>query len=351
MKTTPLNNNHKELSAKMIDFGGWEMPINYGSQIAEHNAVRTDVGMFDVSHMCVVDVKGAESKDFLRILIANDVEKLYPSKALYSCMLNDTAGVIDDLIVYFVAENEYRMVINSATTEKDIAWINSKSEVFDVSVTQRQDLAIIAVGGPNARTNVYEAIPGTKEMCEHLKPFEFAVVGSLFIARTGYTGEDGFELILPNASAPFTWQMLVEAGVTPCGLGARDTLRLEAGMSLYGNEMDETISPYEAALDWTVDMKDSTRAFIGKSALAESELTIRGVVLEAKGVLRAHQVIHTDAGMGEITSGTFSPTMKTSIAMVRMPKVATTASVEIRGSEVPLRIVKLPFVRNGKILV
>lgn len=351
MKTTPLHAKHLEAGAKMIDFGGWDMPIHYGSQIAEHNAVRSDAGMFDVSHMCIVDVAGMGSYDFLRTLIANDIKKLYPSKALYSCMLNEEGGVIDDLIVYFVADHNYRLVINSATAKKDIEWINAQAQDFEVSVNVRDDLAIIAVQGPNARAKVYEAIPGVEEMCNALKPFEFAVVGSLFIARTGYTGEEGFEIMLPAASAPFTWQMLLEQGVAPCGLGARDTLRLEAGMSLYGHEMDETITPLEAALDWTVDTKDEERNFIGKAALTPSTQTIKGVVLEGKGVLRADQVVQTDAGEGIITSGTFSPTLGVAIAMVRMPKSASTCTINMRGKEMSARIIKMPFVRNGKILV
>lgn len=350
MKKTPLYEKHLESNAKMVEFGDWSMPINYGSQIKEHNFVREDAGMFDVSHMQVVDITGTGSKQFLQYLIANDVDKLKePGKALYSCMLNKNAGVVDDLIVYFVYENNYRMVINAGTAKKDIAWMNEQQEGFDVAISPKNDVAIIAVQGPSAREKVFEAIAGTREMCEDLKIFSSTSVGSLFIGRTGYTGEDGFEIILPEKAAGFTWDMLLEAGVKPCGLGARDTLRLEAGMSLYGHEMNEEITPYQAGLNWTVDI--SERDFIGKTNLIQSNTTIKGLILEERGVLRDGQSVTTDTGEGVITSGTFSPTLKKSIALVRLDKNATTCAVEIRGKTLQARIVNLPFVRNGKILV
>ncbi|HCA68503.1 MAG TPA: glycine cleavage system aminomethyltransferase GcvT, partial [Gammaproteobacteria bacterium] len=268
MKHTPLYQAHVDAGGKMVDFGGWEMPLNYGSQIQEHHQVRTDVGMFDVSHMTTVDFKGVEAKKFLQTLIANDVDKLKTEgKALYSCMLNEAGGVVDDLIVYYQDDENYRMVINAGTTEKDIAWINAQAEGFDVSVEPKLDLAMIAVQGPNARAKVFEAMPGVEDVAGELKPFNSASLGGLFIARTGYTGEDGFEIMLPEKSAEFTWKMLMEVGVKPCGLGARDTLRLEAGMSLYGSEMNDEVSPLEAALTWTVDLTDEDRRFVGRDAL------------------------------------------------------------------------------------
>ena len=267
MKHTPLFQAHVDAGGKMVDFGGWEMPLNYGSQIEEHHQVRQNVGMFDVSHMTVVDFKGVQAKAFLQILIANDVDKLKTEgKAFYSCMLNETGGVVDDLIVYYLNEQDYRMVINAGTTEKDIAWINTQAQGFDVSVEPKFDLAMIAVQGPNAREKVFEAMPGVEELAGELKPFNAASLGGLFIARTGYTGEDGFEIMLPEKSAEFTWKMLLEAGVKPCGLGARDTLRLEAGMSLYGSEMNENISPLEAALTWTVDLSNEERKAVYKAS-------------------------------------------------------------------------------------
>lgn len=358
MKHTPLYQAHVDAGGKMVDFGGWEMPLNYGSQIEEHHQVRNDVGMFDVSHMTTVDFKGVEAKKFLQTLIANDVDKLKAQgKALYSCMLNEAGGVVDDLIVYYQDDENYRMVINAGTTEKDIAWINAQAEGFDVSVEPKLDLAMIAVQGPNARTKVYEAIPGIEDVAGELKPFNSASLGGLFIARTGYTGEDGFEIMLPEKSAEFTWKMLMEVGVKPCGLGARDTLRLEAGMSLYGSEMNDEVSPLEAALTWTVDLTDEDRRFVGRDALEAlkdkgANNTIVGLVLEGKGVIRDHQKVVTNNGEGEVTSGTFSPTMGKAIALASVPKGSEgLCEIEMRNKMVSAKIVKPPFVRNGKVLV
>ncbi len=358
MKHTPLYQAHVDAQGKMVDFGGWEMPLNYGSQIEEHHQVRSDAGMFDVSHMTVVDFKGTQAKVFVQILIANDVEKLKTEgKALYSCMLNESGGVVDDLIVYYINDEDYRMVINAGTTEKDIAWINSQAQGFDVSVEPKFDLAMIAVQGPNAREKVFAAMPGVENIAGELKPFNAASLGGLFIARTGYTGEDGFEIMLPEKSAEFTWKMLLEGGVKPCGLGARDTLRLEAGMSLYGSEMNEEVSPLEAALSWTVDLSNEDRQFIGRKALEElkndgAKNTIVGLVLEGKGVIRDHQKVVTSLGDGEVTSGTFSPTMGKAIALARVPIGATgSCEIEMRNKLVSAKIVKPPFVRNGKVLV
>lgn len=355
MKQTPLYQAHLDANGEMIDFGGWEMPLNYGSQLEEHNHVRKDAGMFDVSHMTAVDFKGSEAKRFLRVLIANDVNKLKTQgKALYSCMLNKAGGVVDDLVVYYQNDTDYRMVINAGTTEKDIAWVNTRAKGFDVNVEPKFDLAMIAVQGPNAREKVYQAMGGVEEICDELKPFSAASVGNLFIARTGYTGEDGFEIMLPERSARFTWKMLLEAGVKPCGLGARDTLRLEAGMSLYGSEMNEMVSPLEAGLAWTVDLSDESRAFVGREALEKltPEKTIVGLILESKGVIRNHQKVVTNIGDGEVTSGTFSPTMGKAIALASVPKGSEgLCKIEIRKRQVSAKIVKPPFVRNGKVLV
>ena len=358
MKHTPLYQAHIDAGGKMVDFGGWEMPLNYGSQIEEHHQVRNDAGMFDVSHMTTVDFKGAEAKKFLQTLIANDVDKLKTQgKALYSCMLNKSGGVVDDLIVYYLNDEDYRMVINAGTTEKDIAWINTQAEGFDVSVEPKFDLAMIAVQGPNARAKVFEAMPGVEDVCGELKPFNAASLGSLFIARTGYTGEDGFEIMLPEKSAEFTWKMLLEVGVKPCGLGARDTLRLEAGMSLYGSEMNDQVSPLEAALTWTVDLSDEDRHFVGRDALEALrdkgvKKTIVGLILEGKGVIRNHQKVLTSLGEGKVTSGTFSPTMGKAIALASMPMGAVgSCEIEMRNKQVSAKIVKPPFVRDGKVLV
>src|SRR5882724_3254140 len=294
---TILNATHRALGAKMVDFGGWDMPLNYGSQIEEHHAVRGDAGMFDVSHMTVVDLHGSRSREFLRHLLANSVDKLkVPGKALYSCMLNEQGGVIDDLIVYFLGENFFRVVVNAATHDKDMAWIGKQAQAFDVKVTERADLAMIAVQGPNARAKVQLLLSTTiREKAAKIGKFVACEGDGLFIARTGYTGEDGYEIIVPQAQAVNLWNQLIGAGVKPAGLGARDTLRLEAGMNLYGQDMDETISPYECALAWTVAL-DPGRDFVGRAAL-EAQLAagvprrMIGLMLDDKGVLRHGQKV------------------------------------------------------------
>ena len=355
-KQTPLYEKHLESNAKMVDFGGWDMPLNYGSQLEEHKQVRSDAGMFDVSHMTVVDIKGANVRGFLAKLVANDVGKLKTKgKALYTCMLNESGGVIDDLIIYYLDDDWFRLVVNAATREKDLAWLQSQAEDIDeVNVTERDDLAMIAVQGPNAREKVYAAMgEDIREATQSLKPFHAVLIGELMIASTGYTGEDGFEIILPAKAAPFSWQMLLEEGVAPIGLGARDTLRLEAGMNLYGSDMDETTSPLESGLAWTVAWEPSDRDFIGRAALEKQKGNVDrklvGLVLQGKGVLRAHQKVICEQGDGEITSGSFSPTLGQSIALARVPAGAgDTVEVDIRGKTVPAKVVKYPFVRNGK---
>jgi len=368
LKATPLNSAHRAAGAKMVDFGGWDMPVNYGSQIEEHHAVRNDAGMFDVSHMCVVDLEGANARAFLRGLLANNVDKLQtPGKALYSCMLNPEGGVIDDLIVYFLGENWFRLVVNAGTAEKDIAWIKSQNEATasGLAVTQRRDggnaIALVAVQGPNARAKTWQVLPAIQAASEPLKPFNAAIVtgtpfGEVMVARTGYTGEDGFELALPASQAEALWSALAAAGVKPAGLGARDTLRLEAGMNLYGQDMDESVSPLDAGLAWTVDMA-SERDFIGKAALRQKgqQANFAGLILREKGgILRAHQkVVSASGAVGEITSGTFSPTMQQAIALARLPlgvAVGDAVHVEIRDKKLAASVVKLPFVRNGKVL-
>jgi aminomethyltransferase len=353
LKHTPLNAIHRRMGAKMVDFGGWDMPVNYGSQIEEHHQVRRDAGMFDVCHMLVVDVRGDDVRGFLRGLVANNVDKLKVSgKALYACMLNPDGGVIDDLIIYFMTEDWFRIVVNAGTADKDVAWIQKQAEGRGLSITPRRDLAMIAVQGPNARARVWAAIPGSQAAAEAMKPFNAVAYQQYFIARTGYTGEDGFEVILPAPEAEAMWQRLADLGVKPIGLGARDTLRLEAGMNLYGQDMDETTNPLESGLAWTVDLQ-SPRDFIGKAALQSRDINqqLVGLVLQDKGVLRAHQIVHTKHGAGEITSGTFSPTLEQSIALARIPLgIAPSAEVEvaIRDKKLKAKVVTYPFARNGK---
>lgn len=357
---TPLYDSHLKMGAKIVDFGGWDMPLHYGSQIEEHHKVRKDCGMFDVSHMNVVDVKGANVRDYFRLLLANNVDKLKTQgKALYSCMLSAQGGVIDDLIAYYMDDQWFRVVMNAATREKDMAWVDAAAKEFGgLTVTPRHDVAMIAVQGPNAKEKVYQALgEALRAPAGALKPFHAVTVGELFIATTGYTGEDGFEIILPAKAAAFTWQMLNEAGVAPIGLGARDTLRLEAGMNLYGSDMDETTTPLEAGLAWTVALEPSDRKFIGREVLDKQKMKgvprqLVGLVLEGKGVLRNHQkVICNGAGEGEITSGSFSPTLSQAIALARVPSAVKTGdrcTVDLRGKPATARVVKYPFVRHGK---
>ena len=357
---TLLNDTHRALGAKMVDFGGWDMPLHYGSQVDEHHQVRRDAGMFDVSHMTVVDLRGERVREFLRKLVANSIDKLKaPGKALYTAMLNEQGGVIDDLIVYFMGEGFYRLVVNAATRDKDLAWITAQAKPFDVEVRERPEFGMVAVQGPAARERVIGLLEASSaDAVGKLTRFAATEATSkdgvpLFVARTGYTGEDGFEILVPEARAVAFWNALLDAGVKPAGLGARDTLRLEAGMNLYGQDMDETVSPYEAGLAWTIAL-DEGRDFTGRAALVAQKAAgvarqMIGIVMDEKGVLRHGQKVLTDTGEGEVLSGTFSPTLGKAIAFARVPAGEPgNVRVDIRGREVPVRVVKFPFVREGK---
>ena len=376
---TPLYDIHVSAHAKIVDFGGWDMPLSYGSQIEEHHAVRRDAGVFDVSHMCVIDLTGERTREFLRRLLANDVGRLtVPGRALYSCMLLPTGGVIDDLICYFLTESWFRLVVNAGSRRKDLAWIREQAATFGVAVRERSDLAILAVQGPAAREKTAALLtPAHRSTALDIQRFAAAAVDSWFVARTGYTGEDGFEIILPGTDAAETWRALVEQGARPAGLGARDTLRLEAGMNLYGNDMDETRHPLESGLAWTVAFEPEDRDFIGREALVPASMSggdrLFGLMLEERGVLRSHQLVSAAADgaaddhapgerapgygapgapLGEVTSGTFSPTLNRAIALARLkPQPGTRVWVDIRGKPHAARVVKPPFVRNGKPLV
>ncbi|MFK5987164.1 MAG: glycine cleavage system aminomethyltransferase GcvT [Pseudomonadota bacterium] len=370
-KRTALYEQHIKCQGKMVDFAGWEMPIHYGSQIEEHHMVRQKAGMFDVSHMTIVDIKGAEVESYLRKILANDVSKIssIPGKALYSCLLNEQGFVIDDLIVYFMQDEWFRVIVNSSTREKDLAWFKKQSQEFSsehsssehsssghdsLEIIEQSELAMIAIQGPES-VKIANKILGIKL---DFKPFSAIESGDFFVGHTGYTGEDGYEIICPNKQASELWQQFIDAGVAPCGLGARDTLRLEAGMNLYGNDMDETQSPLESGLSWTVAMKDD-REFIGRSALQQQidkglQYKFVGLILEGKGILRNHQEIisETTSQTGEVTSGSFSPTMQKSIAFARIPVAMNdNCLAQIRKKQIPVKIVKPPFVRNGKALV
>jgi aminomethyltransferase len=358
-RQTPLYRLHQELGARMVDFAGWDMPVQYGSQIGEHHAVRRGAGVFDVSHMAVLDVRGQAARTFLRGLLANDIARLKaPGKALYSCMLNPQGGVLDDLIVYFLNDYWFRMVVNAGTRDRDLAWIREHAQPLAVEVTERTDLAVLAIQGPEARTKAAQLLtPADGAAALALNAFFGRELGRWFVARTGYTGEDGFEIMMPAGDAVPAWRSLNSLGVASCGLGARDTLRLEAGMNLYGHDMDESTHPFESGLAWTVALAPPERQFIGRAALepiaqAGSPRELVGLVLEERGVLRAHQKVIAAAGEGAITSGTFSPTLERSIALARVPAgSADRVQVEVRGKLLGARIVKPPFVRRGRSLI
>jgi aminomethyltransferase len=348
---------HRELGAKLVDFAGWEMPLAYGSQIQEHRRVRRDAGMFDVSHMLAVDIEGNAAHAWLRTLLANDVNKLAaPGSALYSCMLNEAGGILDDLIVYRLAGQKYRAVVNAGTADADVNWMQVQRAWpgTEVRIMPRRDLAIIAVQGPQARESVWRSRSGWRAASEGLQVFHAAVMGEAMIARTGYTGEDGFEIMLPASEAPALWRSLLDANVAPCGLGARDTLRLEAGMNLYGQDIDTTVTPLECGLAWTVALS-ADRDFVGKAALLQPPSRRRaGLLLLDKGVLRAHQQVRCNGGVGMTTSGGYAPTLNASIALARLPistRAGEEVEVEVRGKWLRAKIVNPPFVRNGKPLI
>lgn len=352
---TPLYASHLEAGAKMVDFAGWDMPIHYGSQLNEHQAVRQNAGIFDVSHMTIIDLKGKDVNAFLRLVLANDVNKLkIPGKALYSCLLNDDGGIIDDLIVYYLAKDYYRIVSNSSTRDTVCAWLTLQLSRFQTTLDLRGDLSILAVQGPKAISKLKAVLSfADHALLETLKPFHTLADGDLFIARTGYTGEDGVEIILPNEKAEALWKKCIQAGIQPCGLGARDTLRLECGLNLYGTDMTIETTPLESNLTWTVAFDPADRNFIGREALIEQakhpHQQLVGLVLETKGVLRNHLPVWVGELRGEITSGSYSPSLERGIAMARIPAgKAKHCEVELRGKRLPAQIIKLPFVKHGQ---
>ncbi len=357
---TPLYPEHHRLNARFVTFAGWEMPLHYGSQLDEHQAVRRNAGMFDVSHMGQIDVDGPDAKPLLRRLLANDVAKLKTvGKALYTCLLNESGGILDDLIVYLRGPGSYRLVVNAATTAKDFAWLREHAQGGDVEIRHRDELAMIAVQGPQARALALGCLPPEiASFAAELEPFSATQCGSWLVGRTGYTGEDGLEIILPATDATELWRSLHAAGIQPCGLGARDTLRLEAGLNLYGQDMDETTTPFDCGLEWTIAWEPAERAFIGRPTLEAQRIAPRrwafvGLVLLVDGVMRAGQRVWAeDQAIGIITSGGFAPTLNRSIALARVaPSSGPDCAVEIRGKRLPAQIVKPPLVRHGRILL
>ncbi len=351
LKRTFLNQAHVDHGGKLVDFSGWSLPIHYGSQIKEHLAVRHGVGIFDVSHMTIIDCKGPMVRDFLRRVLANDVGSLAINQALYSVLLNERGGVVDDLIVYRLSDC-YRLVTNAATKDKVLAWLDLQN--LEQIQLEELDLSMIAIQGPRS----LQAISSWSKTYdfELLKPFSCVLIDEILVARTGYTGEDGFELIVPNEQVVGAWNFFVNEGAVPAGLGARDTLRLEAGLNLYGQDMDEEVDPLVSNLGWTVKWEPKDRDFVGRDALQirrhERDEKLVGLILIGKGVLRHGQRVLTDNGEGVITSGSFSPSMDCSIALARVPKLARErCRVEIRDKLVDAVAVKPPFVKHGKVLV
>lgn len=353
---TPLHAAHLSLGARMVDFHGWEMPLHYGSQLDEHHAVRNDAGMFDVSHMTIVDILGAGGRQFLRKLLTNDVDQLgHTGRALYSCMCNEHGGIIDDLIVYQRTSDNYRLILNSATRAHDLQWIREKSSGFSVGLLERAELAMLAVQGPNALSKTMRVLsPAQIDAISTLTPFECVDVDDYFFARTGYTGEDGLEIILPATQIVKLWEALLQTGVKPAGLASRDTLRLEAGMLLYGQDMDETTTPLESGLAWTIKWQPQDRDFIGMGALlSQKQHGIKrkmvGLILKEKGIMRPRQrVVVNGQSDGLITSGTYSPTLTQSIALARVPiETGDEVQVDIRGKLIPARVTKPRFIKQG----
>ncbi|MEO5346852.1 MAG: glycine cleavage system aminomethyltransferase GcvT [Magnetococcus sp. YQC-9] len=358
MHKTVLHDRHLGLAARMAPFAGWEMPLDYGSQLQEHHAVRRDCGVFDVSHMGVVDLSGGDVLGLLRWLLACNPDRLVDGAGQYGLLLNERGGVTDDLITYRLHANLFTLVINAGNREKDLAWIRIHAPAHNVTVRERHDLAILALQGPHAIRHLASALPGAvAERAAGLPSFHILEHDGWRVARTGYTGEDGFELLVPTVEAGAVWDRLLASGVTPAGLVARDTLRLEAGMNLHGRDMDNKSNPLERGLGWTIAWEPASRFFSGRQVLEplrhDPGLRKRiGILLTDRGVLRDHQpVILENEVVGEITSGGYSPTLEKGIALaVVQPRVqpGMVCQVEVRGRRLMARAVRPPFVRHGK---
>jgi len=358
LQCSPLKDAHVAAGGKLVDFAGWQLPVHYGSQMEEHRAVREQAGVFDISHMTIVDLHGSGVRDWLRTLLANDVGKLADGEAQYGCLCNERGGVVDDVIAYRHDSDHWRLIVNAATREKDIAWLAGHCPV-GVELQTPEAMAMLAVQGPDGVALAMQALRETREFVPELSAlerFSFAGANDLFVARTGYTGEDGVELALPASEVMALWEALVASGARPCGLGARDTLRLEAGMSLYGNDLDEEHSPVECGLSWTVDLADDNRDFIGRAVVAlhktQGGRCVRiGLVREERGVLRAGQPVVLDGRqVGVLTSGTFSPTLQHSIALARV-EAAIDGGCDVLVRDRPLSVQRaaIPFVRRGTV--
>lgn len=365
MKRTPLFEAAQAAGGRMVPFAGWEMAVQFAGLVAEHQAVRSHCGMFDISHMGVLHLQGDRAKDALQGLVPTDLFRIGPGEACYTVLLNETGGILDDLIVYDrgwqpdQAAHSLLVVINAACAAADTAWLRSQLEPQGIAVTdQKGDGVLLALQGPEAAARL-EALAGCSlaglPRFGH-RQLEIPGVGAIFLARTGYTGEDGFELLLGAQAGQALWRLLLAEGVVPCGLGARDTLRLEAAMHLYGSEMDSSTSPLEAGLGWLVHL-EMPKPFIGRSALEQQSadgITRRlvGLKLQGRAIARhGYPVLHNGKPVGEITSGTWSPSLAEAIALAYVPtelaKLGSELAVEIRGKAEPALVVKRPFYRRS----
>jgi aminomethyltransferase len=361
LRRTPLFDRHVAAGARMVEFGGWEMPVQYAGLIEEHRAVRTVAGLFDVSHMGEFRVKGENALAFVQQMTPNDASKLTPGRAHYSALLTPDGTFVDDLLVYRMAEDEFMLVVNAGNLDGDFAWVLAQPRL-DVEVDDVSDaFALIAIQGPRA-AGIVQGLTATP--LDAIRYYHFArgqVAGRPTIfSRTGYTGEDGFELYLDPADAPAVWDALLAAGapagLVPAGLGARDTLRLEAGMALYGHEIDRTTTPWEAGLDWIVKMEKGD--FVGREALAAAreagpERRLVGFEVTGRGIARqGHRLLSGGRDVGFVTSGTFSPTFERALGMAyvetALSAVGTPIDIDVRGRAVPARVAALPFYKRAR---
>src|SRR3989442_10829561 len=363
LKRTPLYEQHRALGARLVEFGGWEMPVQYSGILEEHQAVRTHAGLFDVSHMGEFKVEGSDALAFLQYLVPNDISRLVVGQALYTQLLLPDGGTIDDLLVYHLADKHFMLVVNAANIDKDFAWVEEQAKNFtDVHVTNQSDAtALLALQGPAAQS-ILQSLTDVDLASIRYYHFVPGVVDGVncIISRTGYTGEDGFELYCAPVDVVTLWTDLLEAGkaqgLLPAGLGARDTLRIEAGYCLYGHELDEQTNPLEAGLGWTVKLNKGE--FIGRDALLKvkeegPKRKLIGIQMIERGISRAGYAIYENTlPIGALTSGAPSPTLNKNIGMGYVEAshavVGNTVQIDIRGKRAAAQIVALPFYKRKK---
>ena len=360
LKRTPLYSLHRELGAKIVEFGGWEMPVQYSGILEEHQAVRERAGIFDVSHMGELVLKGPDAFAQIQKLTPNDVSKLTDGKCHYSAFLTERGTYVDDLLVYRRAPDSFMLVVNASNTPKDFAWAKSHVSGNLKVEDKTEDYALLSVQGPRAVALCQRVCSANLSDIPYYAFRTMNVLGApALVSRTGYTGEDGFELMVPAAEAEKVFRKLLEEGradgVLPCGLGSRDTLRLEAKMALYGNDIDETVTPWEADLAWTVKMKKGD--FIGRDALEKQKQQgvprkLVGFDMTDRGIARHGYPAQTQAGAGVVTSGTHSPTFGHPIGLALLPasasEVGSEFSVDIRGRQARAKVVETPFYKRKK---